>query len=103
MAVERERVVVEATRLRQVGVMPSPELATELGIGPDSESWLVSVEVMDEEGGARPEFADRLIPVYVVADGPTEADPPASASPVSDAALSDATSLVGPESGDATD
>ena len=38
-----------------------------------------------------------------MASGPTEVDPPTSASPVSDAALSDTTGSLGPESGDATD
>jgi hypothetical protein len=63
--VENENFWTGPGGLRQVGVMPNAELAAELGIGPDSDSWLVSVETMANEGGPRPEFADRLVPVYV--------------------------------------
>ena len=44
--------------------MASPELADELGITPLSDGYLVTLEQAADEGGIKPEFAARLIPIY---------------------------------------
>ena len=54
--------------LRQVGWMPTPELAAELGINALSDEWLTSLEVAESEGGIQPKFQGRLIPIYMKED-----------------------------------
>jgi hypothetical protein len=61
--------------LIQVGWMPSPELAEQLGITPLSDEYLVTLEQADDEGGIKPEYEGRLIPIYRLAHNGSSVTP----------------------------
>jgi len=50
--------------LVQVGWMLSPDLADEFDVTPLSDDYLITIEQAEADGGIKPEFADRVIPVY---------------------------------------
>lgn len=64
----------EYVSLVQVGWMPSPELAEELGLHPLHDEWLSSVEMCEDQGGILPELVGRLIPIYRIAQNDGEND-----------------------------
>jgi hypothetical protein len=65
----------EDVRLIQVGWMPSPDLAEELGLHPLHDEWLSSVEMCEDQGGILPELVGRLIPIYRIAQFDGEVAP----------------------------
>lgn len=55
--------------LVQVGWIMSDEFAAEYGVSKTDDNYILTIEMAERDGGILPKFADRLIPVYRLADG----------------------------------